>query len=52
MQSGDMEAVQGQEEIGENENVDDVAVDRAEADEEVRKPKPADRPYTPTRMES
>ena len=51
MQSGDMEAVQGQEEIGENENVDDVAVDRAEADEEVRKPKPANRPYTPTRME-
>ena len=51
MQSVDMEAVQGQEEIGENENVDDVAVGRAEADEEVRKPKPANRPYTPTRME-
>ena len=49
MQSGDMAAVRGQEEIVES--TEDAAVNRAEADEEVRKPKPADRPYTPTRME-
>ena len=41
MQSGDMAVVRGQEEIGEIENIEDVAVNRAEADEEVKKPKPA-----------
>ena len=52
IKSGDMASVQGQAEIKEkSEGIEDAEIDRAEADEEVRKPKPAARPYTPTRAE-
>ena len=48
-QSGDVESAQGPEDIVEN--VEDAAENRAEAEEDVRKPKPASRPYTRTRTE-
>ena len=51
MLSGNVEAAQGQEVNVEIENVDGVGGNRVEADEVVRKPKPAPRPYTPTRAE-
>ena len=49
MPSGDVEAVQVQEEIGDTEGIEDADESRAEAEEEVRRPKLAARPYTPTR---
>ena len=52
MQSGRMASVQGQAEVDEKvEGIEDAEIDRAEADEEFRKPKLAARPYTPTRAE-
>ena len=52
MQSGDMASVQGQAEAEEKvEGIEDAEIGRAEANEEVGKPKPAARPYTPTRAE-
>ena len=46
------ESGQGQVEVIENiEDIEDVDGDRAEADEDVRRPKPVARPYTPTRTE-
>ena len=52
MQSGDMASVQGQAEVEETvEGIEDAEIDRAEADEESRRPTPAARPYTPTRAE-
>ena len=47
-----MASVQGQAEVEETvEGIEDAEIDRAEADEEVRKQKPAATPYTPTRAE-
>ena len=47
-----MASVQGQAEVEEKvEGIEDAEIDRAEADEEVIKPKPAARPYTLTRAE-
>ena len=52
MQLGGAESEQGQVEVRENvENIRDVDEDRAEADEDVRRPKPVARLYTPTRTE-
>ena len=50
MPSVDVEVVQAQEEIIGDKSIEDAEKD-AEVDEEMRKPKPAARPYTPTRAE-
>ena len=50
MPSVDVEVVQAQEEIIGNDGTEDAEKD-AEVEEEMRKPKPAARPYTPTRAE-
>ena len=50
MPSVDVEVVQAQEEIIGNDGIEDAEKD-AEAEEEMRRPKPAARPYTPTRAE-
>ena len=48
--SGDVEAVPAQEEIIGDDGIEDAETG-AEAEEEMRRPKPAGRPYTPTRAE-
>ena len=50
MPSGDVEVVQAQEEIIGDEDIENVEKD-AEVQEEMRRPKLAARPYTPTRAE-
>jgi hypothetical protein len=50
MPSVDVEVVQAQQEIIGNYGIDDAEKD-AEAEEDMRRPKPAARPYTPTRAE-
>ena len=48
--SEEVESMQGQDEKAEA-DIEEKSIYRAEVDEEVRKPKPAARPYTPTRAE-
>ena len=50
MPSGDVEVVQAQEEIIGDDGIENAEKD-AEVEEEMRRPKPAARPYTLTRAE-